>query len=71
MRFMLLGRFAVYEFAIAIGAFDPAVLFRELQPDARMTKATFATITGHTPLVYDLCFWRSNRHGFALRSGAR
>jgi len=71
MRFMLLGRFAVYEFAIAIGAFDPTVLFRELQPNSRMTKAPVPAITGHAPVVHDLGFWRCRCHEFALRSVAR
>ena len=50
------------EAAVAIGAFDPALVVRDRQPDARMAQSPFATVTGHTPGFDDLGFRGGNGH---------
>ena len=52
----------VDQLAIAIGAFDPAVFARDLQPDARVTQSAFAAITGDPIAVHDLGFWGGGAH---------
>lgn len=53
-------------FCVTIGALDPAMILRDLQPDARMAQTTFATITGHTPVVHDLGLGGGSGHGIYL-----
>jgi hypothetical protein len=54
----------VHKLAIAIGAFNPTVFARNLQPDARM--ATFATIARNAVAFYDFGFRRLNGHRLAI-----
>ncbi len=57
--------------AVAIGAFDPAGVFGDLQPDARMAQCTFAAITGDTRGFDDLGFRRFDCHGWRSFTGCR
>ena len=43
----------VYQFGIAIRAFNPAMFARDLQPDTRMTQRAFAAIASNAITVYD------------------
>ncbi|SFR45516.1 hypothetical protein SAMN04488005_2147 [Yoonia tamlensis] len=52
----------MYDFCIAIGAFDKADLMRNLQPYARVAKAAVATITGNAPVVNNAGFWGWRGH---------
>jgi len=54
----------VHKFAIAIGAFNPTVLIRDLQPDPWMPP--LAAITGNAITVHDLGFRRFNVHRLAV-----
>ena len=56
----------VDEFAIAIGAFDPAVFARDLQPDARVAQSAFAAVTGDAVCVNDFGFRCFGGHGHLL-----
>lgn len=47
---------------IAIGAFDPALVARDLHPDTGMAKRAFAAITRHTVAINDLGFWSFGDH---------
>ena len=54
----------VHQLGITIGAFNPAMLTRNLQPDTRMTQRAAAAITGHAPLMNDLCLGCGCGHDF-------
>lgn len=56
----------VFVLAVTIWAFDPTMLGRDLQPNARMTQCTFATVTSDAIAVYNLGFWRINTHHWIL-----
>ncbi|KIN75349.1 hypothetical protein Z945_178 [Sulfitobacter noctilucae] len=56
--------------AIAVAAFDPPLIPRDLKPDARMAQSPFATITGNAVGVYNLGLWRGLAHGIVLDMGA-
>lgn len=51
-------------FAVAIGAFNPTRIFRDLQPDPRV--APCAAIAGNTITVDNLGFRRWNAHRLAV-----
>lgn len=53
----------VDELAIAIGAFDPACIPRDAQPDTWMTEGTFAAVTCNAIAVHHLGFRRFDGHG--------
>jgi hypothetical protein len=53
---------AVHVFAVAIWAFDPTMFMRDLKPDTRMAKGTFAPVTGHAVSIDKLCLWRLYGH---------
>lgn len=53
-------------FRIAIRAFDPAMLRRDLQPDTRMAQATLPTIARHAILLNDLGFRCGTCHGWPV-----
>lgn len=61
------------QFGIAVWAFDPSMLFRDLQPDAWMPKRTFATITGNAVFSNDPGFrnWRGHWRSHLLSLGIR
>ena len=46
----------VHIFGVAIGAFHPAVLARDLQPNAWMSERAFAPITSYAKTINDLGF---------------
>lgn len=52
----------VDELAIAIPAFDPAFVGRDLQPDTRMTQCTLASVTGDPVAVDDARLWGLDGH---------
>lgn len=59
----------MYEFAIAIAAFDKPGVFGDLQPDTGMAQRPFAAVTGDAVGVHDLGFWRGLAHGDVLGLG--
>jgi hypothetical protein len=70
----LLGLFSVivvHKFAIAIGAFNPAMFIRNLQPNPRV--AALSAIAGNAIAVDDLCFrgrnWGLNTHRLVVLFG--
>src|SRR5210317_1135324 len=56
----------MYKFVIAIGAFHPALLLRNLQPYARVAQRAFAAITGNSPALHNLGFGGLDRHEYRL-----
>ena len=58
-------------FAVTIGAFDPAALPGNLQPDARVTQCAFATVTGDTSGFNNLGFGRFECQGWQSFRGCR
>lgn len=57
------------EFAIAIAAFDPAFVVRDLQPDAGVAQSAFAAVTSDAPTVHDAGFWGLRSHVVVLGFG--
>jgi hypothetical protein len=51
---------------VTIPTFHPTAIFRDRQPDTRMTKRTFAAIAGDFPFGHDLGFWGSVWHAGIL-----
>jgi hypothetical protein len=43
-------------FAVAVGAFNPTEVLRDLQPNARVAKRALIAITGHAVLLDYTCF---------------
>jgi hypothetical protein len=52
----------MHVFAIAIGAFHPAMFVGYLEPDTRVAKRPFAPVTGYAIAVDKLCLWCLDRH---------
>ena len=64
---MTLGRgIAMHIFAVAIGAFDPAGIVGDLQPDPRMAQRAVAAVAGDPVLFDELRFWRFECHCVAV-----
>jgi len=53
---------AVHIFAIAIGAFDPALFQRDLEPDTRMPQRAPAPVTGNAVAIDKFRLWCLDRH---------
>ena len=48
--------------AVAVAAFDPTRVARDLKPDARMAQGPFAAVAGDAVGVHDPGFWRVLAH---------
>ena len=51
---------------VAIPTLDPPGIFRNLEPDTRMAKRPFATVTGDAPLIDYFGFRSFGGHGYPL-----
>ena len=60
----------VNEFAITVSALDPALVGRNLQPDARMPQSAFAAVTGHSICVDDAGFGCIHSHIRPFKRGS-
>lgn len=56
----------VHKSRVAIAAFDPASVLRDLQPDAGVAQRTLATVAGNAIAVHNPDFRRFNGHRLAV-----
>lgn len=54
----------VDDLRIAVGTFDPAGFFRQLQPNAGVSQCALAAITRHPVAVDNFDLWRGGGHGW-------
>jgi hypothetical protein len=57
------------EFAVAIAAFNPAFVMRDLQPDAGVAQSAFTAVARDAPCVHDAGFWGLQCHVVVLGFG--